>query len=63
MNQEKLTFFKSLKVLSARIFSGRILFSKEYPGKILLMEDGKLQIYKSLRLYALHSSRILKQEK
>lgn len=40
MNQEKFTSLKSLKVLFARLFSGRIHFSKEYAGKILSMEDG-----------------------
>ena len=41
MYNEKLTFFKSLKILFCRLFSGRIHFSKEHTGKILLMEDGK----------------------
>ena len=41
MHLEKLTFFKSLKVLFGRIFSGRIHFSRKYMGKILSMEDGK----------------------
>ena len=41
MNQEKFTFLKSLKVLFARLFCGRVHFSKEYAGKVLLMEDGK----------------------
>jgi hypothetical protein len=51
MNQEKGTFLKSLKNLFARLFSGRIHFSKEYAGKVLSMEDGKqFQVIRDLRV-------------
>ena len=51
MNQEKFTFLKSLKVLSARIFSGHVHFSKEYAEKILSMEDGKkFQVIRDLKV-------------
>ena len=51
MNQEKFSFFKSLKVLFARLFNGRIHFSKAYAGKTLLMEDGKnFQVIRDLKV-------------
>ena len=51
MNQEKLTFIKSLKLLFKRLFSGRVRFSKEYTGKTLLMEDGKkFQVIRDLKV-------------
>ena len=50
MNQEKISFFKSLQVLFARLFEGRVHFLKRYLGKIrkagadpsypLIAEDG-----------------------
>jgi hypothetical protein len=44
-------FFKSLKVLFTRLFSGRVRFSKEYSRKTLLMEDGKkFQVIRDLRI-------------
>lgn len=53
MNQEKFSLFKSLKVLFGRLFSGRVHFSKEYLGKILLMEDGKkFQVIRHLKIDA-----------
>ena len=51
MTQQKFTFLKSLKVFFARILSGRVHFSKEYAGKILLMEDGKkFQVIRDLKV-------------
>ena len=51
MNQEKLTLFKSLKVLFARLFAGRVHFSKKHVGKILSMEDGKkFQVIRDLKV-------------
>jgi hypothetical protein len=51
MNQKKLTFFKSVKVLIKRLFSRRIHFSKKFAGKILSMEDGKkFQVIRDLRV-------------
>jgi hypothetical protein len=51
MTQEKYTFLKTLKVLFARIFSGRVHFSKAYAGKTLLMEDGKkFQVIRDLKV-------------
>jgi hypothetical protein len=51
MTQQKFTFIKSLNVFFARIFSGRVHFSKEYAGKILSMEDGKkFQIIRDLKV-------------
>ena len=41
MTQQKFILLKSLKVLFAGLFNGRIHFSKEYSGKTLIMEDGK----------------------
>jgi hypothetical protein len=41
MTQQKLTFLKSLIILFARLFGGRIHFSKEYVGESLFMEDEK----------------------
>jgi len=51
MTQQKFTFLKSLNVFFARIFSGRVHFSKEYAEKILLMEDGKkFQVIRDLKV-------------
>jgi len=51
LNQEKLTIFKSLKVLLRRLFAGRVHFSKKYVGKILSMEDGKkFQVIRDLKV-------------
>ena len=51
MTQQKFTFIKSLNVLFARIFSGRVHFPKEYAGKILLMGDGKkFQVLRDLKV-------------
>ena len=41
MNHKKFTILQSLKVLFARLFCGRVHFSKEYAGKVLSMENGK----------------------
>lgn len=44
-------FFKYLKVLFTRLFSGRVRFSKEYSRKTLLMEDGKkFQVIRDLKV-------------
>jgi hypothetical protein len=52
MKAEKDFFFKYLKVLFTRLFSGRVRFSKEYSRKILLMEDGKkVQVIRHLKVY------------
>ena len=40
-----------MKRLFVRLFSGRIHFSKEYAGKVLLMEDGKkFQVIRHLKV-------------
>ena len=47
----KLTFFKSLKILLARLFSGRIHFSKKYTKEVLSMEDQKkFQVIRNLKV-------------
>jgi len=57
MTQQKFAFLKSLKVLCARLFSGRIHFSKEYTGKILVMVDGKkFQVIRDLKVDPKQSS-------
>lgn len=49
MKQEKNAFFNSLKTLFKRMLNGRIYFSNEYVGKILLMEDGNnFQVLRNL---------------
>jgi hypothetical protein len=51
MNRQRVPFFTSLKTLFARLFSRRVHFSKEYAGKILLMEDGKkFQVIRDLKV-------------
>ena len=51
MTPQKFIFLKSFKVLFARLFSGRIHFSKAYAGKTLLMEDGKkFQVIRDLKI-------------
>ncbi|MFC1724913.1 hypothetical protein ACFL4T_04740 [candidate division KSB1 bacterium] len=45
------SFFKSLKVFLKRSFSGQIHFSKEFSGKVLLMEEGKrFQVFRDLKV-------------
>ncbi len=40
-----------MKVLFARLFKGRVHFSKKYVGKILLMEDGQeFQVIRNLKV-------------
>ena len=51
MTQKKIAFLKSLNLLFARLFSGRIHFSKKYAGKILSMEDDKkFQVIRNLKV-------------
>ena len=56
MTQQKSAFIKSLKVIISRLNRGRIHFSKEYAGKILMMEDGrKFQIIRDLRVDSINN--------
>jgi hypothetical protein len=53
LDEEKLTLFKSLKILFGRLFAGRVHFLKKYTGKILLVEDGKkFQVIRHLKVDA-----------
>jgi hypothetical protein len=51
MKKEAYTLLTPLKLLFARLFSGRIHFSKKYVGKFLTMEDGKkFQVIRDLKV-------------
>jgi hypothetical protein len=51
MTLQKFIFLKSLKVFFARLFRGRVHFSKECVGTILTMEDGKkFQVIRDLKV-------------
>ena len=51
MKKENYNFFILLKVLLARLFRGRVHFSKKYVGKLLSMEDGKkFQVIRDLKV-------------